>query len=394
MAALDFPSSPTDGQVFGNWVYNLSKQAWQSKPLTPAKTVNSPTAPASPADGDQWFNTNNGSLYIYYTDANGSQWVESRAPITADGYISPNYVINGGMDIWQRSAGPVSAGTGGYIAADRWYVYNNATATTTVAKETTIVPTGFSSSYKITQTGTTANVYLMQSHETAHTAPLVGKTVTLSAYVYGAVATTFSIGIRYDTATVDKSPASGFTGNVAASSTAVTAGTWTRITTTGVVPLGTKTIRTDVYVMSPTLGQPFYVTGVQLEEGPIATPFRRNANSIAGELAACQRYFATVGSNSTTIAMPAFTSTDANLASVATKFPVTMRTTPASIITYDFAGTAGNAHRQYVGSSGGSNVAVSVSTKNADGFNVNTNIIGVTDRAGMYYLWYKADAEI
>lgn len=34
------------------------------------------TAPTVPANGSLWFNTEMGRLYMYYVDANTSQWIE------------------------------------------------------------------------------------------------------------------------------------------------------------------------------------------------------------------------------------------------------------------------------------------------------------------------------
>ena len=367
---LDFPATPTNGQQYQNWIYSTSKGAWQSKPLTPAKTLTSATPPSSPSNGDQWFNTNDGTLYIYLNDGNSSQWVEARSPITADGYKSPNYCINGAMDIWQRGVGPVSAGNGGYTAADRWYVYNNAVQTTTVAKETTIVPPGFASSYKLTQTGTSSTIYLMQSVETANAKLLEGKTVTLSAYVYGAVTTTFSIGLRSDAA-VDKAPATGYSGSVNASSASSPAGAWTRISTTGVVPAGTNTLRIDVYA-TPTLGQPIYITGVQLEEGVSATTFRRNTPSVQAELAACQRYYYRyVMTQGGSVIAPAI-NYSATSCVFKVNFPVSMRVTPTS-----FDSTAASTFRSVDGLSEwtGSSITFYSTGQDPDGalMSLNTN---------------------
>lgn len=284
MPALDFPSSPTNGQVYGNWVYNSSKLAWQSRPLTPAKTVNSPTAPTSPADGDQWFNTNTGQLFIYYTDTNGSQWVESRAPITADGYVSPNYLINGAFDIWQR-------GTSGFAnnayCADRWIASINNSAITR-----TSMAVGSLTTYGLTFTTSSATNTngILQALESTHANALRGKTVTLSFYAQASSAGATLLADIQTSATADAATTSF---SVLKRETLSTSTSLTRYTVTTTIPADSTSAGIRVVIMASNLpsGATFTVTGVQLEEGATATPFRRNANSIQAELAACQRYF-------------------------------------------------------------------------------------------------------
>lgn len=82
MAALDFPASPTNGQVYGNWVYSTSKGAWQALPIPTGIAAQSPTAPVSPYSGDLWYNTNDGGLYTWYADGDSSQWVEVKSDAT------------------------------------------------------------------------------------------------------------------------------------------------------------------------------------------------------------------------------------------------------------------------------------------------------------------------
>ena len=81
MPALDFPASPTNGQVYANWIYSSFKGAWQAKPIT-GKVTTSAVAPSAPTNGDEWFNTNDGNLYVYYTDVDGSQWVQVKSDAT------------------------------------------------------------------------------------------------------------------------------------------------------------------------------------------------------------------------------------------------------------------------------------------------------------------------
>lgn len=40
------------------------------------------TTPVGARQGDSWINTDNGKMYVYFTDANGSQWAEMEAALS------------------------------------------------------------------------------------------------------------------------------------------------------------------------------------------------------------------------------------------------------------------------------------------------------------------------
>lgn len=80
--ALNFPSSPTNGQQYQNWIYDSAKGAWEAKPLEAMAATPSATAPLTPQSGDMWYNTNDGGVYVYYNDGNTSQWVQMKSDAT------------------------------------------------------------------------------------------------------------------------------------------------------------------------------------------------------------------------------------------------------------------------------------------------------------------------
>ena len=60
------------------WYVSNGSGAWvDATPVPQQITTNSPVAPSNPNDGDLWWDTENGRLYVYYEDADSSQWVDA-----------------------------------------------------------------------------------------------------------------------------------------------------------------------------------------------------------------------------------------------------------------------------------------------------------------------------
>jgi hypothetical protein len=198
-----------------------------------------------------------------------------------------NYLINGAFDFWQR--GTSSTVSGEYLA-DRWY-HNRAAGTHTVSRSTDVPSTDFpqySLSFASTS-GTNPGIY--QYIESNNSIQFAGKEVTISIWAKSTVGTGgLSWQSSYPT-TVDDwtTPISDTSGVFAAS---MTVGTWVRYTATFTAnALATRGYRVRVYRNVTTTSTTTLYAGAQLELGGIATPFRRNAASIQGELDACLRYY-------------------------------------------------------------------------------------------------------
>ena len=96
MAELNFPSSPTDGQTYTSgtttWTYRTSYGVWDITSSGPTGYTGSKgttfigdSPPASPVNGDTWFDSSEGIRYVYYADGTSSQWVQESI-VGATGY--------------------------------------------------------------------------------------------------------------------------------------------------------------------------------------------------------------------------------------------------------------------------------------------------------------------
>ena len=288
-----------------------------------------------------------------------------------------NRIINGDMRIDQRNAGAsVTQTTGALYSVDRFGITGTVTSKFTAQQNAGSVtpPAGFTNYLGITSSSAysvlTGDLFVCyQRIEGFNAADLAwgtasAATVTLSFWVRSSLTGTFGGSLK-NSADNRSYP---FTYTISAANTweqksvtiaGDTSGTW--LTNNGVgiqlsFSLGTGSTysgtagawaganylsATGATSVVGTNGATFYITGVQLEKGRVATSF--DVRPYGTELSLCQRYYQRVsGTGNVYSGFNATTSrADASVA-----FPVTMRTAPTAL---EQSGTAGDYNVIYQG---------------------------------------------
>jgi len=218
-------------------------------------------------------------------------------PYAAQQVAGKNAVINGGFDIWQR--GISSTTLGNYATADRW-AQGTFSGTGTFAQDSSNIAPNNQFSMRFTASST-CQPYLVSVIETQNALIYAGQQVTLSAYLATSTSANVQLSIQFTTST-DSAWNAIYTGLTPTSGTDIVTTTTTlaRKSVTYNIPSNARTLRV-IIVSSGTMATSSTLTvgAVQLELGPVATPFSRAGGTIQGELAACQRYYWRWNANAT-----------------------------------------------------------------------------------------------
>jgi hypothetical protein len=259
------------------------------------------------------------------TDASGGNTatINGQTP-TESNMAGRNRIINGDMRISQRNAGASSLAANSTYYLDRWVFYSSQNNKFNIGQNLGSVtpPAGFKNYLGMnvaSSVSVAAGDYfsLAQKIEGFNVVDLDwgtanAKPVTLSFQVYSSLTGTFGAVFRNSS----NNRAYPFTYTISSANTwttisvtvaGETTGTWntnsssgieiwwnlgagsTFSTTAGAWAAGNFTAPTGATSVVGTSGATFYITGVQLEAGSVATPFERRL--YGQELALCQRYY-------------------------------------------------------------------------------------------------------
>jgi hypothetical protein len=265
--------------------------------------------------------SNGDSLVADSSATTGLRWQGNYA-------AAKNVVLNSDFRIWQRGTS-FSSLTDAYTA-DRWKVESNRTSSA-VSQQTftpgTAPVSGYEGFYFLRYTCGTSGTYSSLLTRLEDVRLFAGQTVTLSYWA------------KCSTGTITNEPyifqnfGSGGSSEVqTALSTSTITTSWQRFTQTFSVPsISGKTV----------------VWGVQLEAGSVATAFQTATGTLAGELAACQRFYeksyaqATAPGTAFTAGNSTFGGTGSTANITQSIFYKVTKRAGATLTVYDAAGTSG-----------------------------------------------------
>ena len=310
--------------------------------------------------------------------------------VTTNGQVSGkrNIIINGGMNVAQRNTSVTGIGAAdGYFTLDRWGIYQAATAGRLTMAQVADVHDGFANAMKLTCTTADASVaagefiILRQSLEGQDVQQLQygtsdAKKLTVSFYVKGnasakytcelqnndnsrTTAQTFDVTTDWTRVILTFNPdtVDGFNDDNAISLTMLlwlhagstyTGGTF--VSNTWADTVTNTRVGDSVTSFFDSTNRTFFITGVQMEVGSVATPFEHR--SFGEELALCQRYFYRHTISYLSGYCPTTTRAD-----VALPFPCEMRIAPTA---FTAVGTAAHLSVQHEATATACNAAVAV----------------------------------
>jgi len=310
------------------------------------------------------------------------------AAFNTNGLFFRNRIINGDMRIDQRNAGAsvtINTAAANYVL-DRFFGYGQASDGVYTLQRSTTAPSGFTNSLIATATTADSSLgatqfYAIAQYIEGFNAADFGwgasgaLTVTLSFWVRSSVTGTFG-GVIRNSAANRSYP---FTYSISVANAweyktitipGDTSGTWATDNTSGPqiwFSLGTGSTlsgtagawaganyisATGATNLMATLSATFYITGVQLETGSVATPFERRPYGT--ELMLCQRYYYKITPGSAFAPFGNGLSSTTTTGRGLTDFAVTMRAAPTALSTtgtaadYGVFETGGNANMSAV----------------------------------------------
>jgi hypothetical protein len=229
-----------------------------------------------------------------------------------------NRIINGAMAIDQRNAGAsqtITAAAALAYTVDRWYAYSTGANVTGQR----VAGTGNNQyAYRFTGAASVTAIGFGQRIEAANSIDLAGSTATLGVDLANSLLTSVTWTAYYATTSDTFGTLASPTRTQISTGTFTVTSTLSRYSAQIFIPSAATTGIEIVFSVGAQTSGTWTIDNVQLEAGPLATPFERR--NITQELANCQRYYEYGGgivSNSGVYAVVYYKVTKRTTASVA-----------------------------------------------------------------------------